>query len=324
MTYILLSFCLLGFLQCINTKSPFVKEFQQSKKYAADERTLVQSEKNSRRYEFLNKANGATYGPTKFSHLSQEEFEKQYLSDLKPIKERQIKYLGKKTPLPKIYSSQIPQKVDWRNHSGVNYVSPIKNQNKCGGCWAFSTTETIESMYAISHNVTPPRLSVQEVIDCSVGNAGCAGGDTYTALLWLNKSQSLLVYEEEYPLTDTSDYCQLLTNSSRGVTINNFTCNSYVGVEQSMLQLLAFVGPLVVAVDATTWNHYLGGIIQYHCENKLNHAVQIVGYDLTGEIPFYIVRNSWGTDFGNNGYLYVKVGDNMCGIASEVSTVSVN
>ncbi|XP_048772984.1 cathepsin O-like isoform X2 [Ostrea edulis] len=305
-------------LQCIYSKSPFVFEFQQSQN---SRETTLNREKNSRIQQFLNKPNGAKYGPTKFSHLSQVEFEKEYLSDLKG---KQNVFEGKKqSPSFSISSPKLPQKVDWRNYNGVNYVSPIKNQNKCGGCWAFSTTETIESMYAIAHNVTPPRLSVQEVIDCSAGNYGCSGGDTCTALAWLHNTQSLLVYEEEYPLTDTSDFCKLLTNSSRGVTVKSFTCDRYVGKEQSMLQLLAH-GPLVVAVDASTWNHYLGGIIQYHCGTKLNHAVQIVGYDLTGDIPFYIVRNSWGTDFGNDGYLYIKIGDNLCGIASEVATVNVN
>ncbi|KAL8605557.1 hypothetical protein ACOMHN_031494 [Nucella lapillus] len=97
----------------------------------------------------------------------------------------------------------------------------------------------------------------------------------------------------------------------------------YVGQEGTMLHLLATVGPVSVAVDASTWNNYVGGVVQFHCSNNTNHAVDIVGYDLTGSVPYYIVRNSWGEDFGMGGYLYIKVGGNLCGIAEEVANVSV-
>ncbi|KAJ8931924.1 hypothetical protein NQ314_015122 [Rhamnusium bicolor] len=85
-------------------------------------------------------------------------------------------------------------------------------------------------------------------------------------------------------------------------------------------------GPVAVAINALPWQHYIGGIIQFHCDSnpfKLNHAVQIVGYDLTSEVPYYIVRNSWGKDFGDNGYLYIAIGKNMCGLAHEVSVLTL-
>lgn len=85
-------------------------------------------------------------------------------------------------------------------------------------------------------------------------------------------------------------------------------------------------GPVAVAINAISWQNYLSGVIQYHCDaslNFLNHAVQIVGYDLSAEIPHYIVRNSWGEDFGDGGYLYIAVGKNLCGLANEVATVTL-
>lgn len=90
-----------------------------------------------------------------------------------------------------------------------------------------------------------------------------------------------------------------------------------------MLKELAFHGPLAVAVDATSWQDYLGGVVQFHCENNRNHAVQVIGYDLTGEVPYYIVRNTWGTAFGINGYLHIAVGRNLCGMAEEVSSLDL-
>lgn len=80
------------------------------------------------------------------------------------------------------------------------------------------------------------------------------------------------------------------------------------------------------AVNAVSWQNYLGGIIQFHCSGShglLNHAVQIVGYDLDAQIPHYIVRNSWGADFGDKGYLYIGIGQNLCGIANEVLALDV-
>lgn len=97
-----------------------------------------------------------------------------------------------------------------------------------------------------------------------------------------------------------------------------------VDQEYFLVEALARVGPAAVAVNAILWQNYLGGVIQYNCDGSmelLNHAVQIVGYDLTAEIPHYIVRNSWGPEFGDNGYLYIAIGKNMCGIANEVSTL---
>lgn len=83
------------------------------------------------------------------------------------------------------------------------------------------------------------------------------------------------------------------------------------------MSLIANHGPVVVAVNALTWQHYLGGVVQFHCDGApeyINHAVQIVGYDRTASIPHYIVRNSWGTAFGDNGYLYLAMDQNMCGM----------
>lgn len=91
---------------------------------------------------------------------------------------------------------------------------------------------------------------------------------------------------------------------------------SFVDDEESLMEIISVHGPVAAAVNALSWQNYLGGIIQYHCDGNfksVNHAVQIVGYDRTGPVPFYIVRNSWGTNFGDKGYLYVAANGNLCG-----------
>lgn len=102
---------------------------------------------------------------------------------------------------------------------------------------------------------------------------------------------------------------------------------SFVGKERKILNLLANYGPVITAVNGLLWQNYLGGIIQFHCDGStasLNHAVQLVGYDMSGDVPYYIVRNSWGKKFGNNGYLKIQIGGNVCGLANQVSVLRVD
>ena len=96
---------------------------------------------------------------------------------------------------------------------------------------------------------------------------------------------------------------------------------SFAGNEQKILELLAFHGPVAAAINAIPLRFYMGGVVQHNCEPLLNHAVQIVGYDVTGDLRYYIVRNAWGADFGDQGYAKIEIGRNVCGIASQISTV---
>lgn len=101
---------------------------------------------------------------------------------------------------------------------------------------------------------------------------------------------------------------------------------SLVNREEIILKHLAKVGPVIAAVNSAPWHYYLDGIVRYHCDGavgRLNHAVQIVGYDMSGRIPFYIARNSWGDQFGMDGYIEIAIGSNMCGIANKVATINV-
>ncbi|XP_033742174.1 cathepsin O-like [Pecten maximus] len=323
-------YLLFGFAVGIDIFDTFLKYVDQFKKSYVNHPDELHTrfnifKGNLIRIEKLNQQNksSAWYGINKFSDLTPEEFKASYLTDLKPHHvHHPLRARGYVTQPEKFHSLNIPKKLDWRNFKNQSYVSPVKNQNSCGGCWAFSTAELTESMYAIQKHLPPPDLSVQEIIDCAMYNSGCTGGDTCAAMQWLVDSHVPLVSDKDYPLTDESDYCKLLPTSSTGVKVSNYTCRSYLQNEQDMLMLLSD-GPLTVSVDATLWANYQGGIIQHHCGTTINHAVVIVGYDLTGDIPYYIVRNSWGPDFGINGYLHVKIGENMCGIAGHVSTLYV-
>jgi len=160
------------------------------------------------------------------------------------------------------------------------------------------------------------------VIDCATEhNNGCNGGDTCTAIQWMASHK--LATEADYPLTLKDGICRV-QSAPNGIQVNgNYSCDSYEGREEKVLEVVANHGPVAVAVDATNWQFYMGGVIQWNCDSRVNHAVQIVGYDKTADPPHYILRNSWGPTFGDNGYLYVAIGSNLCGIAMEVTYLSV-
>ncbi|KAJ0172569.1 hypothetical protein K1T71_011708 [Dendrolimus kikuchii] len=216
----------------------------------------------------------------------------------------------------------LPMKVDWRT-KGV--VGPVRDQGLCGACWAFSTVGTMESMAAIE-NGKLDTLSVQQVIDCAgLGNSGCLGGDICLLLDWLQLTHTAVEKEKEYPLKLMDGVCKTNKNAT-GVRVSTFTCDDFVGAEDKILEALATHGPVAVAVNALPWQNYLGGVIQHNCAGTpadLNHAVELVGYDLTVDVPYYIVKNSWGPEFGNAGYLMLAIGTNVCGLANEVATVDV-
>lgn len=98
-------------------------------------------------------------------------------------------------------------------------------------------------------------------------------------------------------------------------------CCSFIGNENVILEIIANYGPVVAAVDAAPWQNFDSGIIQHECDssNEVNHAVLIVGYDRTGPIPHYIVQNTWGEQFAEQGFVRVAYGNNTCGIATQIS-----
>ncbi|XP_014786761.1 cathepsin O [Octopus bimaculoides] len=268
-------------------------------------------------------SDGAQFGITKFSDLTEKEFTELYLKGLKgkhPLLKSSQQPPNSTTPMQNIRKLKIPLAMDWRKSKAV---TKVKNQGSCGACWAFSCVETMESMCAIMKNISAPELSVQEVIDCTGESLGCRGGDTCSTLQWLQKNNQTVVYESAYPLKDIDESCRPIKKDAPGAQVIESTCDNFVGKEDKMLLHLAQNGPLVAAVDASTWSNYQKGIIRYHCEATNNHAVQIVGYNISGEVPYYIVRNSWGNDFGIAGYLHIAVGSNLCGLAQEISTLQI-
>ncbi|XP_029674629.1 cathepsin O-like isoform X2 [Formica exsecta] len=285
---------------------------------------------------FRSSQESAYYGLTGFSDLSEDEF-------LQRILLPDLALRGQKHTTASYYHQHftnsvnrvkritgVPSKFDWRDR-GV--VGPVRNQESCGACWAFSTIGVAESMRGNcwKEHVACAKCKFDEnafMIDCMPGGYGCQGGDICSLLSWLLVSKTGIISENVYPLTWRNDACRLSKTSAKTleVKITDFTCDSFVNAESELLTLLVTHGPVAAAVNAISWQNYLGGVIQYHCDgsfNNMDHAVQIVGYDMEASIPHYIIKNSWGSAFGNKGYIYIAIGKNLCGIANQVSSLDI-
>ncbi len=198
-------------------------------------------------------------------------------------------------------SGSYPKSVDWREKGAV---TPVKNQQSCGSCWSHASTEATESAYFIKTG-TLPILSVQELVDCSnsYGNHGCNGGMTDRAFTFIHDNG--ITTESAYPYTATS---------SRG-SCQPFTPYTYISdckhVPSNELQLTYAVShqPVTVAIeaDSRSFQLYTEGVYNDpSCGTNIDHAVLAIGYstDSSGQ-DYWTVRNSWGTDWGLDGYILI-------------------
>jgi len=264
---------------------------------------------------------GATYGLNKFSDLTPEEFAATVL--MKPFKgiPDSVKRQNMLTLKKNIAS---PDTFDWRSKGAV---TPVKDQAQCGSCWAFSVTENVESVWMLAKgltNETMTHLSPQQIVDCDESDAGCNGGDTPTAYDYI-KSAGGLEPEKDYPYTAKDGRCSFKA-SDVFATISSWKYATTYWDETTLKDNLAAWAPLSICVDARYWQDYQSGVMTaYECDwiVEIDHCVQAVGYDLTASTPYWIVRNSWGTDWGEKGYILIEYGQNSCGLTSEATTAVV-
>lgn len=217
-------------------------------------------------------------------------------------------------------SVKIGISKDW---SG-KYTSPIKDQGSCGACWAESAIQQVESDAMREHGWTGI-LSTQELVDCTSDGqgswaGGCGGGNPipgYQILQTLGGAVS--AYDYKYIGKD--GMCK----------VNNYT--KYVNVvsyksvgkndEATMKQYVDSTGPLSVCVDANSWSGYSSGI-KTTCGTSIDHCVQVVGHGQDGDASYWKVRNSWGPSWGENGYMRLKIGSNLCKISNGPTATSTS
>jgi len=184
-------------------------------------------------------------------------------------------------------------------------VTPVKNQGDCGSCWAFSATGSIECNYAIAHGQLNS-LSEQQLVDCSVseGNLGCDGGEMDSAFKYVMKEGGLCS-ETEYPYTAKDGKCQSSTCGTKYDPVKSYT--DVTKQDEQALEDAAVLGCVSVAIEADqfAFQYYSSGVLTGTCGTNLDHGVLVVGYGTESGQEYWKVKNSWGTSWGEDGYVLI-------------------
>jgi len=260
-----------------------------------------------------------------FADLTHEEFKSTYASGLLNV----AKVQGSAAPLAsakKINLNDLPESKDWRD-DGI--ITKPKDQGMCGSCWAFATVETLESYLALKTGEDAIELSAQQITSCTPnpmhcgGTGGCSGsipeiGFTYSHMMGI-------VTDEEYPYTSghtgRTGNCDYDAESQTASVYNRgyetLPHNDY----EVFMNHVATIGPLAISADASRWSFYSHGVFDgcsYDKNIEINHAIQVVGYGTdAAEGDYWLVRNSWGSGWGDGGYIKLKrESEAVCGTDS--------
>uniref|UniRef100_A0A6I8PDZ7 Peptidase C1A papain C-terminal domain-containing protein n=1 Tax=Ornithorhynchus anatinus TaxID=9258 RepID=A0A6I8PDZ7_ORNAN len=271
----------------------------------------------------------AEFGVTPFSDLSEDEF----LSLYAPRFRMPSGWANQTARVPE--GPLLRQTCDWRKRRAV---TPVKNQGSCRSCWAFAAVGNVESLWFLRSGDRLVSLSVQELLDCGRCGNGCEGGYTWDAFLTVLSNRGL-AREEDYPYKAQVRPGRCRAQKFRAAWIHDFLM--LPRDEQYMARYVADNGPITVTINMALLQLYVGGVLhptRSNCDpDLLNHSVLLVGFgfgdtsapslppppSLDGGYPHWILKNSWGPKWGEEGYFRLHRGNNACGIAKYPVTAVV-
>jgi C1A family cysteine protease len=270
----------------------------------------------------LEKKENYTMGINQYTDLTSMEFEKDVIRGGFIGTTESPSLRGKSKCSQYTYQQiKVPSSIDWRT-SGA--VTPVKDQGQCGSCWSFSATGAMEGAWSISTG-NLVSLSEEQLVDCSkrYGNLGCNGGLMDNAFQYAIDNG--MCVESDYPYTASTGSCQSTCDPE--VTVKD--CADVPANNQLALKEAVSFGPVSIAIEADTriFQSYSSGVItSSSCGTDLDHGVLIVGYGTEPEtqIDYWLVKNSWSSSWGDEGYVKIERSDStndigICGIAAQPS-----
>lgn len=210
-------------------------------------------------------------------------------------------------PTPDDDDKGLPSRFSWKDKGKL---TSVKNQGSCGSCWAFAAMAAYESSYKIQ-NGTSINTSEQDLVNCTAGS--CNGG--WYGPVFDRMIERGVASETQVPYRGVDAYC---ANASRKYYVLNwgYVQGGHSVPSTTMIKnALRTYGPVVACVNATrAFQSYSGGIFNEFASGRINHAITIVGWD--DSKGAWLVKNSWGTQWGENGYIWIKYGSNQIGYGS--------
>jgi C1A family cysteine protease len=249
------------------------------------------------------KARGARWhaDETSVSKLSLQQ--KKMRLGLHEYEELSADYLSSSQPAPIPMVTAAPATLDWRNVGGVSYVSPVKNQGSCGSCWAFAVTAAAESQIMIAASGLPINLAEQILVSCPGGGGTCSGGSPSTASTYIRDVG--LPLESCFPYTATNNSCSNACPNWQDQTYRIIGWHRATTAVDDIKNALYAYGPVIATMYVyNDFYYYRSGVYSYTSGSYVGaHAVLAVGYDDT--LQAFIVKNSWGSGWGEAGYFMI-------------------
>jgi len=259
-------------------------------------------------------------GLNKFSHMTPEEFRSKRLGNIKIVRDARS-FAGLEANRRK--RATLPTSL---NYTAQGYVTPVKDQGDCGCCWTFATTGVLEGAYSKKYGKLLS-FSEQQLVECFQTYIGCDGGVAADAINYI-RSIGGIASEANYPYTSQNTAYGACKGSMPLTQMTPFYTDVPMD-DTSLINALVTSGPLSVSVAVgDPFMSYTSGIIDPNtaCSSPINHAVLLVGYgtDATNKLPYWLVKNSWSKDWGENGYFRLRrdVTD-ACGINEDVISVNI-
>ncbi|NP_001080822.1 cathepsin S precursor [Xenopus laevis] len=234
---------------------------------------------------------------------------------LPPHSERKAKFSSQRNGT---FGGKVRDSIDWRDKG---CVSDVKNQGGCGSCWAFSAVGALEGQLMLKTGKLVS-LSPQNLVDCAskYGNKGCSGGFMTSAFQYVIDNNGI-DSDSYYPYHAMDEKChyELAGKASSCVKYTEIV----PGTEDNLKQALGTIGPISVAIDGTrpTFFLYKSGVYSDpSCSQEVNHGVLAIGYGTLNGQDFWLLKNSWGTYYGDKGFVRIaRNKGNLCGVASYTS-----